>query len=78
LQTDIGANLVKLKVEDRKSYSRIKKANLNWSRTRVKFCQLIASLSVFISFLSLKVILMDLKFEFCQFKLEQNHRLTYK
>jgi len=57
-----------------KSKSLIIKANLSWSRTRVKFCQFTASLSVFISFFfAVKVRLKDLKFELCQFKLEYNH-----
>jgi len=42
--------------------SYIIKANFSWSRTWTKFCQLTASLSVFIFFFALKVRLKDLKF----------------
>jgi len=54
---------------------RIIKALRELSRTRAKFCQLIVSFSMLISYVfALKVRLKDLKFEFCQFKLEENHR----
>jgi len=44
-------------------------------RDKVELEQNFASLSVFISFsFVLKVKLKDFKFEFCQFKLESNHR----
>jgi len=50
---------------------RIIKANLSWNRTQAEICQLITILSVFLSlFFVLKVGLKDVKFEFCQFKLE--------
>jgi len=55
----------------RKLMTSIMKTNLSWSRTQAKLCQLIASLSVLISFFfALKVRLKDLKFEFGQFKLK--------
>jgi len=47
------------------------KSKLELKSNLAKFCQLIASLSGFIScFFALKVRLKDLKFELCQFKLE--------
>jgi len=58
-----------------KYMGRITKANLSWSWTPAKFCQLIVSLSAFLSFFFvLKVRLKDLKFEFCQLKSKQNFR----
>jgi len=39
---------------DNQILGRIRKANLSWSRTQAKFCQLFASLSVLISFLHWK------------------------
>jgi len=48
------------------------KANLSGSGTQAKFCQLIASLIVFISFLFVLAVRIkdDFKFEFFQFKLD--------
>jgi len=47
------------------------KANLSRSQTQAKFCRLITSLSVFISFFfAQKVRLKNLMDEFCQCKLE--------
>jgi len=66
-QIDVKSSLIKLTrvVMFFNTYSRFLKANLSWSSTRAKFCQLIASLSVVLPQINLtKLNLEYLKFGF--------------
>jgi len=66
----LGDPLTRLTYIQKKAYIQnniVLEANLSWSRTRAKFCQLTASLFVLSFVFALIVRLKDLKFELFQF-----------